>query len=220
MKKYFYLIVENSKSSEKDTLSAGALIHAYPLNFNVYHLPSFDGLYSSINDLTKYSRIYKELKIKDSSRAHKIIQDKYIIKIQSPIFIPKDMEFDFHYIQAMEHSIKGDFKKNGLTGVHYYNEKDTKIIEILESNELGVWSAIIEKLDEKSNQWIKKNNPTTFFPRDWTPEKVVAEILCADKNRVLIEDGKNNKYLSYTQSGIKVHIYTQNGITKTIYPVL
>lgn len=46
----------------------------------------------------------------------------------------------------------------------------------------GVYRAKISIFDEETGQWIQKASETTFFPRNWTPEKVMSEIEYALKN--------------------------------------
>ena len=88
----------------------------------------------------------------------------------------------------------------------------------LKINEKGVWSALIEKLNN-DGKWIRKNSPSTFFPKEWTIGRLLEEIIETDNNKTKKENTENI-YESYTKSGIKVEIIIVNGKTKTIYPVL
>lgn len=162
--------------------------------------------------------MYHNLKKRNSSRAHKIIQKEYVIKAQEYILTPKGETYEFDFIDAIQHSIKGDVKKDKLTGIHFFNKENTKIIEELELNDKGVWSAIIEKLD-KNDKWVRKDKPTTFFPKDWSASKTISEIMYAEKNKTK-KIGTENIYESFTRCGIKLEIIMVNGKRKTIYPVL
>jgi hypothetical protein len=219
MENYCYFIIPNALTSEKNGLTAGERIVALPTTWPIALFPTdSEGPFLSLDFLIKNSKIYNDLKNKNSSRAHKIVQKNYIIKAQEYVLTPKGETYEFDFIDAIQHSIKGEVKNEKLTGIHFFNEKDTKIIKELEINDKGVWSAMIQKLD-KNNKWIIKDNPTTFFPKEWSASKTITEIMNAEKNKVK-KDGTENIYESYTSCGIKIEIVIVNGKRKTIYPIL
>lgn len=219
MENYCYFIIPNARTSEKNGLTAGERIVAFPTSWPIALFPTHsEGPFLSLDFLIKNSIMYNDLKKRNSSRAHKIVQKDYVIKAQEYILTPKGKTYEFDFIDAIQHSIKGEIKNKKLTGIHFFNEKDTKIIEELDINDKGVWSAIIEKLD-KNDKWIKKDKPTTFFPKEWSASKTITEIMNAEKNKVK-KVATENIYEAYTSCGIKIEIVMVNGKSKTIYPIL
>jgi hypothetical protein len=220
MNEYCYFILPDVISSDKNTLSSGERIFAIPTNWPVnIHFKTAEGPFFNLKYLMEYSKMYQNLKQKNPKRAHKIVQKEYIIKVKKGIITEAGLTYERDFLDSLEHLIQGEIKNEKVTGIHFYNEKRVKIIEILETNQLGVWSAIIEKFDPKTNNWIKKESSTTFFPRSWSLAKTISEITDAEKNKVRKVDSQNI-YTSKTTSGIVVEIIIMNGKMKTIYPIL
>lgn len=205
-------------SSQKGGLVSGERIFAIPTTWELYSFPAGEGPFYSINFVIQNSKIYAQLKDQNSKRAHKIILDKYVIKIADYSSHPKGTLFEPYYINAVQHSRLGEINKGKLSGIHFYNEKTTRIIKLISSNNKGVWSAIIESRD-KNGKWVKKEIPTTFFPNHWDKTIMSEELLYAVKNK----KQKNNSEFIYeakTLSGISIEIVIVNNVMKTIYPIL
>lgn len=219
MKDYCYYIIPNTFTSEKNSLSSGDRIVALPTSWPMsLHPVKAEGPFLSLHYLIEFSKLYADLQKKNSSRAHKIVQKEYIIVAEDYVLTPRGETFEFDFVNALDHSIKGSLKKDKLSGIHFYNEKNTKVIEELETNAKGVWTAIIEKVNE-NGEWIRKHRPTTFFPKDWTAAKTIAEIMYAEKNKIQ-RTGEGNIFDSNTRCGIKVEIIIKNGKRITVYPVI
>lgn len=219
MSNYCFFIIPNILSSAKGDLSAGERIVKFPLNWPFTLKPSgSDGPFFNLKDLLEQSILYKNLKKTNPKRAHKIIQKEYIITAKDFSLFNKNISLEEDFINSINHSVKGKIQNEKLKGVHYYDENKIKIIEVLKINERGVWSAIIEKLNDEG-KWIKKNSPSSFFPKEWTIGQLYEEIIETDNNKTKKENSENI-YESYTKSGIKVEIVIVNGKRKTIYPVI
>ena len=98
---------------------------------------------------------------------------------------------------ALEHIFKG----NTSGGFHYEGLSDAngKVVKIVTPpNEQGIYRAIVE-IDGKV-----KAAPSTFFPKNWTPEEVADAIEEAYNNRVW---DRKNVYVSTISSGITIEIY-------------
>ena len=110
----------------------------------------------------------------------------------------------------MEHVFKGT--KDG--GFHYEGLSDatSKVIEITKFPDTnGVYEAMVEVGGK-----VKKQ-PSTFFPKDWSPEQVLDAI--EEANRVF----KNgNRYEAVTSSGITVGLYLNMETNKVIsaFPII
>ena len=57
--------------------------------------------------------------------------------------------------------------------------------------------------DKNSKKWIKKVNPSTVYPKNWTIQLIDFECRQAFKHKVKINE---QKYLSVTYSGIGIII--------------
>jgi Bacterial EndoU nuclease len=219
MKDYCYYIIPNTITSEKNSLSPGDRIVALPTSWPMsLHPIKAEGPFLSLHYLIKLSKFYADLQKKNSSRAHKIVKKEYIIVAEDYVLTKKGETFEFDFVDAIDHSIKGCHTKEKLSGIHFYNDKNTKIVEELETNDKGVWTAIIEKVN-KNGEWIRKHRSTTFFPKDWTAAKTIAEIIYAEKNKIQ-RTGEVNIFDSNTRCGIKIEIITKNGKIKTVYPII
>jgi hypothetical protein len=213
-----YYIIKDVVTSKKNDLSIGVRIFSINTPCPIISFEEGEGPFLKLNHLIENSIILKDLKTHNPKRAHKIVQENYILKIETGVSIPKGITFEKDFINAFQHALVGEFKKEKLTGIHFYDERYIKIIELLNSDKKGVWSAIIEKKDEK-NKWIRKQNSSTFFPKSWNKANLLEELNYASKNARLII-GTTNKYEAYTYSGIKVEIVIVNNVMKTIYPIL
>lgn len=219
MEKFCYYILNDVISSKKEgELVCGVRIFAMPTDFPIIEHTDGEGPFFNLSYLIQNSKIYEELKKTNSKRANKIILDKYISKIVDFELTEKDVVFDWDYIQAVQHSSLGVVKNGKLTGIHFYDDKRIKIIECIDANEKGVWSAIIEVKDAKGN-WIRKEKETTFFPNHWDKTTITRELLFAVKN-MKKKNGKDSIFESETLTGIDVEIVKVNGVMKTIYPVI
>ena len=219
MDEYCYYICKDVVSSKKEgELVCGIRIFAIPTNFPINTFADGEGPYFNLAYLIKNSEIYEDLRKVNSKRANKIILDKNIVRIAENVLIPKDTSLHQEFIQSIQHAIVGDVKNGKLTGIHFFNKKRMNVIEYLDSNDKGVWSALIE-VKVQNGEWIKKQRATNFFPDEWDKTTVINELLHAVKNKRK-KINSLNLYEAETLSGIIVEIVIVNNVIKTIYPIL
>jgi hypothetical protein len=216
---FCYYILKDVVSSKKEgELVCGERIFAVPTSFPLFNFNEGEGPFFNLSYLIENSKIHQELKRVNPKRANKIIFDKYIVKIADLELNPEGTEFEWDYIDVIQHARLGTVNKGKLTGIHFYDEKNVKIIKKIDSNEKGVWSAIVEARDKNGN-WVRKDSITTFFPNHWDKTTSSKEILYAVENKKQKKDSENI-YISETFSGILVEIIIVNNKMKTIYPIL
>lgn len=211
---------KNTNKSEKGDLKEGLRIVAIDTKLPII-LDSldFEGPFFDKKSLTKNSEWFQELKKTNSSRAHKIILEEYILRPEGLMLSPKGREYEFNFIEGFVHSIFGEFKEDEVVGIHFYDENKVKIIEILETNEKGVWRAKIEAFDSRTDKWKVKHKLTDFFPKTWNRSTILDELYFANKNKRL-RPQSDKKYDAITKSGINVVFIIENEKIKSIYPIL
>lgn len=213
-------IFKNTKKSEIGDLKEGYRVVAIDTNLPmIYDSMDLEGPFLDKKSLINNSKWYKELITTNSKRAHKIVQEEYILKPEGLMLSPKGREYEFNFIEGFVHSVFGKFKDDEVNGIHFFDENKVRITEILESNEKGVWRAKIEVLDSKTDKWKVKHKPTDFFPITWNRSTILDELYFANENKRLRPE-TDKKYDAITKSGINVVFIIENGKIKTIYPKL
>ncbi len=218
---HYYFLNINLSSTNSQDLKPGPRILKVKKGLQFPVLEDAEGPFYSLRNLKRNSIKLKLLKSTNSKRASTILKDKWIVEINNNgVFANSEKGFPLGFIKMIEHSIKGEIKKGKVNGVHYYNEDKVEIIKIINENKLGVFEAKIKVLDSINNKWIIKDS-SSFFPKEWDLHRVFHECKYAyySHKHTLIE-GKQNSYLSYTESGVKVVIVKIEEEIKTIYPVV
>ena len=177
----------------------------------------FEGPFKSVNELTEKSTFYSDLQKQKPRTANKLLYPQNIREVDNFLLIPKGKSYNKELFKTIQHALKPDFINGQVQGLHFYNPKDTKILEIYRTNSRGVIFAKILKQDFKTKKWYQKE--TTLFPFDWHIGNLFAELDIAFLYRFLIPLSKN-KYGAVTPSGIKVIFVIVNGIGKTVYPII
>ncbi len=210
-----YYILNKALTTNSQDLKIGSRIIAAPISFNE-KFEDGDGPFKTLNELKSKSSIYKNLKREDLSRAQKIVAEKNIFFIKDTITTP-DVDIDANTINALIHSIKGRVKNKNITGVHFYDKSKIRITKLINLNLNGVFEAYFEFYNKTTNKWIAKRTFSTFFPKNWTIQRLFCEINYAISFIKVAEDGNYN---SLTFSGIEVIINIKDGKVKTLYPVI
>lgn len=213
-----YYIVKGGMSTEKGNSSIGESIFTSDTFLPIGVGGDFEGPYKSLSDLKSYSTFYKKLEERDSRKAFKIVQQKNINNLQGLLLIPEGTTFNIDFIMGYVHSIFGEFKGEEAKGSHFFNEKNTKIKRIINTNSKGVILADIEKFDSDKQQWFEKKN-TTLFPLSWNQGTILQQLYYANENKKLKDETKS-LYVATTPSGIIVEFVIVNNIIKTVYPLL
>jgi hypothetical protein len=82
----------------------------------------------------------------------------------------------------------------------------------------GVYRATVEIKDPATGQWVRKNTPSTFFPKGWTRSEVRTAILEAFANRRELGNGTWEGTLA---NGMTIMGHCDaNGYVDSAYPVL
>jgi hypothetical protein len=221
----FYYIVDGVISNPH-TLPVGLRVLVFPIsmirlpNNAILEFEHGEGPYESIKQLKKHSELYRALLLTDPKRAIKIFEDRFVERVERSImYAPKgNKDFEKQIYKILLHTYKGIVSKKDVSGVHYYNADYVKVIERLGfDGQSGVQIAMIEVRKSKSNKWVTKRQPTTFFPLNWSMTRVIAECEHAFLNRVKTSE---TKYKGITKSGVLVtFIFDYAGNLKTVYPI-
>ena len=177
----------------------------------------FEGPYFTINELIKNSLFYKELKEVKPGTAAKLILPENIQTLKKTILVPKAKKFKIELATYVNHSLVPKFKNGGISGLHFFDIINTRILKIYGRNNKGVVDADIQKFDKESNQWINKR--TTLFPLNWHEGNLIAELDLAYLYRFPIIN-KKFQFGGMTSEGIKVIFIIVNEKPKSAYPIL
>lgn len=116
-----------------------------------------EGPFKDLPSLKKKSTIYRNLVLRNIPRAQQICLEKNIEVIKDFVFTKEDFSTTKNFLEIIQHCVKGKVKKGKITGVHYYDTKKVKIINILKKNTSnGIWKTEIEFYDSNTKRWIKK----------------------------------------------------------------
>lgn len=179
-----------------------------------------DGPFENLSSLRRKSTIYRNLVLRNPKRAQQICEERNIDVMKDFVFTEENVSVSKDFIGLIEHCTKGKVSKGKISGIHFYDEKQVKILRVLEKNNInGVFEAEIEYFDLNSNKWTEKEKSTTFFPLSWSLNKLFHECLYAVNNK-LKKENSENVYVSKTESGIEVEIIEKQGLLKSIYPLL
>ena len=106
------------------------------------------------------------------------------------------------------HLIDGEINRRGkAVGGHYRHSPNIRIIEEWVDPVTGMDTARIEIFDPETETFIPKNADTTLFPRDWTPDRIIAEVQSAFGNSV---GKRGNQWEGVSASGIRIRGYYRN----------
>ncbi|HEY8400614.1 MAG TPA: EndoU domain-containing protein [Cytophagaceae bacterium] len=125
--------------------------------------------------------------------------------------------------QAEKHILEGEINARGkAVGAHHItavNSGNARIIQVLKKpNKQKVYEVQLEIYDFKKDQWVRKENKSSFFPDDWSREQVKEEIINAFNSKSKIVKG--NKWEAISPSGIKIAGYiNERGEITTAYPL-
>ena len=93
-----------------------------------------------------------------------------------------------------------------------------RIVEVIaENKKLGIKKCIIEAFNERTEKWIKKSEPSTFFPENWGLQKLVNECYIAFTNKIQMDE---NSYRGKTSDNIEIEFIIKNNELKTLYPIV
>lgn len=216
---YHYFIFEDTFNNDPQGLKPGVSICKIPAHLEI-NFEDGEGPYQSLRNLKRNSQIYKQLKQTNSKRAQQIVNEEHIHVAAGMFSTPHDSSYEIEAIELFSHCTRGRVKNGTVTGVHFYDSHKVRITNILKEDvDTGVFEAEFEYYYPTSNKWIKKNSPSTFFPKTWLKGKLLQECQNA-YNSIKESSPQNGKILSKTSEGIKVEIVFKEGNPKSIYPLI
>jgi hypothetical protein len=216
---YHYYILRNGFSTDKQKLKEGTFIVRIPNHFPI-DFSDGNGPFKSLRALKRYSPILKLLKTTNPNRAQQIVEEKNIITSEELIAIPKGTEFKPEIIDGLIHATIGRIKKGDLTGIHFFDQKKVRILEVIEINQnTQVFKARFEFYNVKTKKWIEKRVASTFFPKDWNLATLLMECEFAF-DKLNEKDLTKSKIKSTTKSNIEVEIIMRDGKLKSLYPLI
>ena len=174
-----------------------------------------EGPFDSIVELKKKSFIFSNVKLQ--KHRQRILKSGNIKETKNWIATEKGTTCDTAFFGSLYHTLVGKITKQKVSGVHFFNPDEIRIIEkISMNNTTGVYSARIEKLNMNTGEWIEKDEITNFFPDSWSINQLFHECLYAYKNKIQVS---NNIYKSQTKSGIIIKfVFDEHGKLRTFYP--
>ena len=178
-----------------------------------------EGPFTSIRNLKRNSNIFKTVAKRSSKQANRLLKENNIIKIKDFILTKGKQGYPMEFINVIEHTIRGQVQKDKVYGIHYFDPTCMRIIENVKlKNDVGVWIAKIEYFDRNKNQWIQKDQETSFFPSNWNLTQLFNECFYAYQNKIK-DVTKDYTYLSKTESGVKVELIIKDNQLRSIYPI-
>lgn len=219
---HYYFFDENMHSLDPQDLGTGPRIFKIKPNRPFPRAANSDGPYNSVRALKRYSPRFKRYNTVNHKRAQKICQDRWISELNDQgIVTPSGKGYPIEFMKSVQHATVGSIKKGVLTGVHFYDPKRVKILEVLDKNDFGVFEARFQFFNQKTEEWIEKPGTSTFFPQNWSLTKLFHEIAYAyfdfAKEKIA---GSDKLFRSQTKSGIEIRIVQDGEKVKSIYPIL
>lgn len=214
-----YYIFKDIALSHPDNIGLGVRIFKMSSNLPPYSFKEGEGPYNSIRGLKRNSKIFQEFNKHGSRKVELLLKESNISNVVEWIRTPPDRTYSKEFISGFDHIVRGHVKSKNVFGVHYFDPKTTRILEIVREDLVtGVCEAKIEVFCKSKNRWIEKKKLTTLFPRHWNIEQLFHECDFAYENKYQIKN-KVNTYKSNTISGINVKIIIEDNKLKSIYPV-
>ncbi|MBV5312082.1 MAG: EndoU domain-containing protein [Prolixibacteraceae bacterium] len=219
---YYYYIRKqpyNNGTQKKSNIPVVSKIRkdTLPVGFELTNNNEGEGPFDSIFDLKKRSIIFTTVSLQ--KHRDRILKNKNISEIFDLIVTESGTTCEKTFIDSLHHTMVGKISKQKVTGLHFFDPAKVQIIERININyDTGVYSARVKKLDENTGLWIEKDGITTFFPDNWSVNRLFHECLFAYNNR---KHTSGKIYKSKTKSGVTVKFaINEQGKILTVYPIL
>lgn len=218
--KYFFLNEPNLFVQGNRFKKNPRIVKFDPATFWISECPLPKPSFNSINDLIKKDKRFVDYRKQRPNTWKFIIEDDIIIDLSELIFTGE--RDDEQAGNMLLHLINGAQNGKQFSGVHYMPNpipsmfSDFKEIAPIDSKGVSIATfkmVINDKVREKENG-------SSLFPRNWSPQKLYDECLYALNNKV-IDSISENIYRSQTISGIPVIIHFNSTHTRisTLYPI-
>ncbi|WFQ81399.1 EndoU domain-containing protein [Xenorhabdus sp. SF857] len=111
-------------------------------------------------------------------------------------------------------------KKGKAVGFHHEGAHHGKarIVQMTNPpNSQGIYTGKVEIRDANTGEWIAKARESSFYPKSWSPQKVIDEIKGAYQNATIHPNGK---WSGTSPNGIKIEGWLDaSGKINTAYPI-
>jgi len=217
---YYYYIHKNARIDNRNNPNNLPVISRICRENNTIYIRytnrnEAEGPFSSIYELEQKSFILSEVKLEKHRK--RILKTSNMFEVKDFIKTDCSDTFSLDFMDSFSHITMGKISDKKVKGIHFYNPKIIRILQVLEmDSKTKVYSARISRLNQQTGKWIDKEEITTFFPDEWTIDKLFQEYNYAFRNKVKI---KGREYHSRTSEGILVKIVMDNGKIITFYPI-
>ena len=123
----------------------------------------------------------------------------------------------------VEHVFHGEINRRGrAVGFHHRgsigHESKARVIAITsEPNAQGIYRGTVEIFDASSGVWVQKGPGSTFFPDNWSRQKVMSEIREAFNSSTIEPNGK---WSGVSPCGVTIEGWLdRSGNINTAYPI-
>jgi hypothetical protein len=121
------------------------------------------------------------------------------------------------------HLFHGEINRRGdAVGYHHrpsgQDAATARVTQVVEPpNAQGVYTGRVEVFDPRTNTWVTKDLPSSFYPDTWTQERVLLEVRGAYGARDVIN---GNRWEGTSPSGIRIRGYLNpDGSINTAFPI-
>lgn len=215
---YYYIAKEPYNNGTQKTSDIPVITKirkdTFPIRLNLTDKNQAEGPFESIYDLKRRSIIFSTVRLQ--KHRERILKNKNIREIVDLIITEAGTTYDLTFVDSLNHTMVGKISRQKVTGLHFFDPDKIQIIEKIKINETGVYSARVKKFNENTGEWIEKDSITTFFPDNWSVNRLFHECLFAYNNRRHI---LGKMYESKTISGVPVKfVINEQGKIMSVYP--
>ncbi|MBX2799412.1 MAG: EndoU domain-containing protein [Myxococcales bacterium] len=128
-----------------------------------------------------------------------------------------------------EHIFRGELTRSAggqlhAKGLHHESgaaPETHRLTRLSEADEKGVYTVMVELRDPESGEWIRKASPSSMFPRDWSPERVLDEIRSARATAGQVPNGPSHLlWEGESESGLVIRGFmNEDGDITSAFPL-
>lgn len=219
--KYFFLNEKKLFHSKNKLRGNPRIVKFDPTMFWLKGLSEPTPSFSTVSELVQKDKRFKQFKKERPKTALLLTNEENIINLKDMVLASS--RDDSQAGRMLLHVIEGTRASKQFSGIHHLPDPlpdyviNFQIVE--QPNHLGVYTATFQ-IREKDGTILEKENISTLFPKDWSPQKLYDECLVALNKKVKI-DGTKASYTSFTLSGIPVEIHFDESEERirTLYPI-
>lgn len=131
---------------------------------------------------------------------------------------PNSQNFSVQLPHLLKHIVEGEIRAGQCIGIHFFQEEKHRIAMITqEANTQGIWEAKIYVRHPKTNHWVAKKKPSTFFPTFWTQSVLIEKLSEAFHNKI---NTIGYKQIGETQCGISIVFLYKEDKVVSCFPLM